>query len=152
MLADSWSMGVLVGLPIAIICIVLSLLAIAWGVMLIRDRDFDGWLLFWSSVLCLVATLAISGWAFYPYQAQYHKWHQSTGIIKTISSRFLGDGDSGTTQRFVVEFTNGDIRSCDDTRCALLKPGYKLTLTCKREWQFSGTDGWSCNYVRAQKG
>lgn len=144
LLADSWSLGVLILVPVTLVCLLIGFAFVIWGAI---TDDYDSGLGFFGGLLIIVVTVAAAGFGFYPYHTQYHKWHTSTNTVKSISSRFLGS-DSGTTQRFVVGFGNGELRSCDDTRCALVKVGDKLTLSCKRAWQFSGTDGWDCNYVK----
>ena len=150
----SWSIGVLVGGPIAAI----FFLAFAVGAFLLfralRKADaYDRGVvkgLAWTCVAAATLTVLIAAASFYPWKAEYHQWQGIQGEIQSISSRFLG-GDNSTTQRFVVRFKDGTVRSCDDTRCALYAAGDTLQLSCKREWQFSGTDGWSCNYVGGSK-
>lgn len=150
LLLDSWSLGVLIGLPLIIVFLIVLLLVIGFAFTMTDDGIGTKPLtLVIASVLTLI-TLVGSAWGYYPYSTSYHKWITIHGTVKQISSRFLGN-DKSTTQRFVVQFVNGDIRSCDDTRCALVKAGDYLALSCKRHWQFAGTDGWDCNYIRSEK-
>lgn len=145
MLADSLSIGVLVGVPVVAICLIVGVALIYLGVR--TDNSYgDGSFLMWGGIATVVITVGIAAYGFYPYSGEYHRWHETSGKVTEVSSRFLG-GDKSTTQKFVVRFANGDERGCLDTRCALVKVGDRLTLTCKRQWQFAGQDGWDCNYV-----
>lgn len=144
---STWSLGTAVGFPI----LVLSIIAlIGGGVWLIRrgrsvDDDFDR-----KSVIGLGAGLLVTALAFvvgtgigmYPYSAEYHQWREDTGTVTSIDSRF-----TSATQRVVVTLDDDRQRSCDDTRCAEVQVGDELTLSCKRHWQYTGTDGYDCNFV-----
>lgn len=139
-MSEHWSLGVIIGLPLFSLLVILLIGgAIAFYLADMTPLDF---------MLGAFALLVIGGMVFgyYPYSAQYHKWQPVKGEVQNVSSRFLGDGKS-TTQRFVVTFTDGRTRSCDDTRCALVKPGDTLGLYCKRSFQWASTPGWDCNYV-----
>jgi hypothetical protein len=141
---QSWSLGVLIGGPVALVFILLSLVAVAAGVVLWR-READA-LLFVLGAGSLVVTLGITGWAFYPYSSDYHKWTELTGEVVKVNDRFLQAG-KGVEQKYVVDFGDGEEYGCRDTRCSLIEPGERLTLSCKKAWQYTGRDGWDCNYV-----
>lgn len=142
-----WSLGVLIGVPILI---VLLLICAGWiGVSLSQDAG-----LAWIGVVAAVIILAFAAWAYYPYNAEYHKWNTVSGEVTAISSRLLttgSDDNKSINQRFVVTFADGANRSCDDTRCALVKVGDFLELQCKRHWQYAGVDGYDCNYRNHRK-
>lgn len=155
--ADRWSLGVLVGLPVAG---VLTLIGLALSALLFymwrttepggysSDRGlFRGG--FFGVVLLTLGVVVGTGILEWPWHAEYHRWTTVSGRVTAVSSRFLASDtkDGGTTQRFVVELAGIGQRSCDDTRCSLVKPGDRLTLSCKREWQYAGTPGWSCGFV-----
>jgi len=152
-----WSLGVIIGLPVTILICVLILVFIGYGVYLIRRdgaHEYGGWsiglMATVGGTVCLIIAVVIAAVAFFPYKAEYHQWRPVNGTIAHISSRILGTSDS-INQRFVVEFTDGRLRSCDDTRCALLHEGDWLALSCKRYWQYSGDSGYDCNYVEARR-
>lgn len=116
------------------------------------DRDS-----FWITsgvfgAIVALASIVIYVSSMWPFSWEYHQWAPANGTVEQVSSRTLADGNGGMTQRFVVRFDNGDERACDDTRCSLIKPGDQLALTCKREYQWVGEHGWSCNYVSSKRG
>ena len=160
-MTGTWSLGVLVGLPVAAAIVAALIVAsryaahrshTASGIMADDDRK----LLRGLSIASLAATavpVGITALTMWPYSAQYHRWEPKTGVVGSVSKRLIGDGDNGMSQRFVVSYReSGRQYGCDDTRCALIRPGDRLTLMCKREWQYSGTDGWSCNFGRVEAG
>lgn len=142
-LADSWSLGVLIGLPALVLIIAICLLFAWFG---FSDGETTIGV---CAVLALLVTL-IGGLAFFwPLHAEYHKWETTDGTIESIAKRIVG-GDK-ISEKFVVRYTDGRERGCLDTRCSLLKAGDKLTLTCKRSWQYAGTDGYDCNYIASSR-
>lgn len=145
------SLGVLIGLPAAGIITILCILVILWAVFAGDATEFT-----FGGFVCLILTLGITAFTFWPYHWEYHSWQPKQGTIASISNRFIASDTQGggTTQRFVVTFTNKNDPgpySCDDTRCSLLHKGDFLQLSCKREWQYSGNPGWSCNFVDARQ-
>lgn len=145
----SWSLGVKIGGPIAAVIVFLALayvIAMAtWRPDNPSDRADRPWWLA-GGVVALLIALAVPAGFFYPWSAEYHQWVPKHGTVAEIGSRFVG-ADKSTTQRFVVRLDDGGQYACDDTRCSLVKVGDLLSLSCKRHWQFAGTDGWDCNYV-----
>lgn len=142
-MTDRWSLGVLIGLP----ALTIGLLVLACIlVKLIRSDQDDAVIV----GFLLVGVLVGAGILYWPWKVEYHHWQHVAGQVKQVQSRFLSK-DHGTEQRFVVVFTDNRIRSCDDTRCSLLKPHDHLDLSCKRKWQWTGTPGWDCNYVRSSE-
>lgn len=144
----SWSLGVLIGIP------VLALFIIA-GVGLIflsrhmskQSHDYgEGRIVLYGAIATIVITVIVGVFSFYPYKYEYHSWQTVTGTVKNMDKRLVADGE-GMSEKFVVTYTNGNQRGCLDTRCADVKPGDTLTITCKRAWQFTGTDGYDCNFI-----
>jgi len=127
---------------------IMAIVAIVSGIMwLPRRGDYSAWgfVALCTAVACVVAGgIGIAG-TFPPFSMQYHRYVPYTGTVKQVNSRFIGDGQS-TSQFYPVQFTNGDIRRCDDSRCTALKPGDVVTLLCERTFQFNATEGWSCNW------
>lgn len=150
-----WSLGVLVGGPAFVLVIAVL---VTGGVWLLRRQwdDYDrGMAHFfgWGLVGVAVIVAIFAGVGFYPYSAQYHQWTPTSGVVATTNSRFLGDGNGGTSQKFVVTFKgSGQQYGCNDTRCASVKPGDSLTITCIRSFQWFGTPGYDCNFVSMKAG
>lgn len=89
--------------------------------------------------------VAVGMW---PYKADYHRWTAHSGTVSDVNRRMIADGNS-TSQKYVVRFTGSRQEyGCQDTRCALIRPGDRIDLACKRAWQYAGTDGWDCNFIR----
>lgn len=149
-----WSIGVLVGLPAGIIVFVggLVLAWFMWRDMAGYDDELQ-WFGFIGGCLASLAALVLLVIGLYPFDSQYHKWTTKTGTVAEVNRRMIANSDDGgTDQKFVIRFTSGTQEyGCNDTRCALVKKGDKVQLSCKRVWQYSGTDGWDCNYLRTEK-
>lgn len=141
------SLGLSLGLPLAIVGI-LALVAVAYYLLRVSPAyDARGWGI--CILACALALVVLTGWRMWPWEYEYHSWRNETGQIAEISSRLIGSSSS-LQQKFVVRFTDGRERGCEDTRCSLLREGDTLTLRCKRSWQFAGTDGWDCAYVSSK--
>lgn len=151
-----WSLETLIWMPVAalltLVCVVAAVLFLmGWRRERKSDRSYsDAGLFLGSGIVAIVCALMIVGgtaWGMWPYEAEYHQWRETSGVVQDIDSRLLSSSDSGPTERFVVTFEDGEQRSCDDTRCAQVSKGDKLTLACKRRWQWTGTHGYDCNYT-----
>lgn len=159
-----WSLGVLIGLPIAGVFALAGLAGIWAGVVARRrDRKRDypkGWLDSGAGLgigggaAILAVTLIITGLAMWPWTAEYHQWRPVSGTVTAVDSRLLSAGDrGGTDQKFAVRLAGSTQEyGCADTRCSLVKPGQHLELECKRVWQYAGTPGYDCAYVRSDGG
>lgn len=147
----SWSLGVLVGLPVTAAFITLGVAIIVRGLRAdweVLDLPRSAVVTF--GALIVATTLAIAFGSFWPFSAEYHQWRPVAGQVAAVQSRLIGDGGGGTTQKFVVRLKDdGSEYACEDTRCSLVKVGDRVDLSCKRAWQYTGTDGWDCNYVRS---
>lgn len=135
----SWSLGILIGIPA---CILLILIIMAFVAFCLFEGE-DG--IAFGGVVALIVALGVMAFAFYPYSGEYHQWRGVSGTVESIDKRLIKDGD-GMTERFVAQIDGAEY-GCDDTRCAGVKVGDELTLSCKREWQYTGTDGYGCKYV-----
>jgi hypothetical protein len=136
----------MVGLPLlVIVCVALAV----WGRWFWMNDEHDGAFGMVGMIvagLALVATLAGFGYGLYPYDMAYHSYRPVTGVATAdVQSRFLA-GDDGTTQNFLVTLPVGQYR-CDDTRCASIKKGDAVSLSCIKEWVYGGTDGYDCRFV-----
>lgn len=146
----SWSVGWYIGVGVTIIVGFIVLLAILLTVVAINDaRKGDGGVVGFAVGTWIVALLAGGGlfWAMYPpFDAEYHQWRDVTGEVTDVDKRLKATSGS-MEERYVVTIDGVGSRSCDDTRCSQVNVGDTLTLTCKREWQYTGTDGYACNFI-----
>lgn len=148
------SLGIIIGLPVAVVALIaLAVSFFAFGRFAKGCDDLDRGLAIgfkWASLGVAVVVLVIAAFAYWPYGWEYHSWQVTSGTIQTTSKRLVSTGDKSMEERFVVAFTDGRQRACDDSRCSLLKPGMTLTLRCKRAYQWGATPGYDCNYVGAR--
>jgi hypothetical protein len=146
---DKWTLSVLIGLPIVGFIALAFLAAIALGVWAFRDGDDDGATLVVGGVIGGVILLAATGYSYYPYRAEYHRWKPVAGEVDQVQSQPVSTWDGN--QKFVIRLKNNRLEyGCEDTRCSLLKPGERLELSCVQVWMYSGADGFDCNYVRSE--
>lgn len=145
-----WDQGLILALWIFGLIAVLSVILGVSGLVSAIRHNGEGWgapAMIASLGLIAVSALAMV-LAWFPFGAQYNRYVPVSGRVTNISSRFISDGSNSVNQRFVVTFANGLQRSCDDSRCALVKPGGTLTVTCERDFQFNApAEGWNCNFV-----
>lgn len=149
----SWSWGVLIGLPVAGICALVALVTVAFGlVMGLHDRKYghsglvggDGGVTAGVGAVLLVLTLAVTGIAMWPWEAEYHQWRPVSGTLSDVRHASADDADQRT-----VLLLRGDVRefACGDEACALVVPGMSVVLSCKRSWQ--PWAGYDCVYMSA---
>lgn len=104
----------------------------------------------WAPLVLIALTLGLTWWGMYPWNTEYHHWIPKSGVVARVDSRLIssGDGSGSPETKFVVMFT-GDQQQygVNDTRAAGVKQGDRLTITCVRTWQYSGTDGYDCNFI-----
>lgn len=153
-LETTWSLGTLIWLPISAL-LVIGL--IAFGEIAKRAREgastYDKGL--WTGTKWCSRALALlfvigTALGMYPYAGEYHQWRDVAGTVASIDNRLIGTGD-GMETKFVVRFADTDQQyGCDDTRCAQVREGDRLTLSCIRAWQYTGTDGYDCRFVSTE--
>lgn len=148
------SLGIIIGLPIVGILLILCVVGFFGFRWWAKNGDsYDHGLAVaakWSTIPAAVFILIGAAFVYWPLNWEYHSWQTTSGTIQTVSNRLVSTGDKSMEQRFVVQFTDGRQRACDDSRCSLLKPGMTLTLRCKRAYQWGSTPGYDCNYVGAR--
>jgi hypothetical protein len=144
---DRWTLGVTLGLPIAIILSALLLIAVIWlaGYGLYQgdgDKVYLGGLI----AFFLIIVVGISLFAFWPYKASYHRYYHVTGAVTQVGNRLISDDATKTmSQRFVLVI-DGISYGVDDTRASLVKVGDHVDLMCSRDYQFASKSGWVCNW------
>lgn len=144
------SLGLLIGLPAGLLAMFITGSLALYALHRWRTEDQYGGYHIVAAIAGAgwLGALVITGITMWPWSYEYHSWRNVDGQVAEVSSRLISAGDKGgSNQKFVVRFTDGRVRGVQDTRAALLKPGDQLTVRCKRAWQFSGTDGWDCNWV-----
>lgn len=151
----TWTLGLLIGLPVLVL-ITLVFVAVGTGLLVwwsANRHSCDSGIALalglasYAVALCLVVGTAIG---FYPWKAEYHQYVTKVGEVESIKARLLGSSGS-FQQKFVARFVDGRELACDDTRCALVKPGDTLILACKRTWQYAGVDGYDCRFVASKR-
>lgn len=161
--SGQWTLGVLIGLPIAVV-IVFLLLAVAglmqwYGRTRASRKSSYGWstrkyMLVWSPIVAAVAVIvaAITAFSFWPWHAEYHQYRDVTGTVEQVSSRLISAGDQGgSNQKFVVILQQrpGTPYGITDTRASLLHKGDPVHLRCIREYEFgSNNAGYNCKWGR----
>lgn len=154
----SWSLGVLIGLPVILVGIVVTVILSTFFLKKMQDAPIysmgydsvDRLFIKIPAGLILAALLGVLIFGFYPYKAEYHQWREVSGPVTQINSRIVSAGENSVNQKFVAEI-NGKAYGCNDTRCATVHVGDTLTLSCKRTWQYAGTDGYDCNFIRVER-
>lgn len=145
--------GVYIGIPVMLlILIVLAVVlrkVIHWDATGYGEEAERKWTIR-GVVTVMVAVAIIFTCFWWPFDMTYHRWTEKSGTVETSERRMLGNGKS-MSEMFVVKFKDDEtLYRCDDTRCALAKPGKEIRLLCKPEWEYAAVDGWVCRY--GQKG
>jgi hypothetical protein len=144
---ESWSIGFIIGVPIAVLLLLFFLAGIKWG------GDSEG--RFGAGVLAV----ACVAWLFLPWGlfvtggTDYHKFKPKSGEVAEIGHRQVSKG-KGMEEKFVIRFKDGAQEyGVSDTRAGLVKVGDIVTIKCKRSYQFASESGYDCRWVsRIPKG
>lgn len=144
------TLGTYVGIPVTVLVLVALALGLRW---LLRwepgpaEDDVMRYVAIGAAVTAIVATGGIFTGSWWPFDMDYHRWHERSGSVDVAERRLLGGGDSGMSEVFVIRFVgDSTLYRCDDTRCALAKPGKEVRLLCKPVWEYAAVDGWECRY------
>lgn len=142
--------GVIIG---AVICVIAALVCLLGGFFLAAGerRGQRGPIIF-GGIFCSLLSLAGLVLVLFPFQGDYLSYHTKTGVVQATGKRLIQSGSGSTAslnQRIAVTFKDGGTYGCDDTRCSLLQPGDRLTLSCEKDWQWHGTSGWVCQFGSA---
>lgn len=154
MTGPRWSLGVLVGLPIAALCALSLAVVLIIGIRMLRSpsRDDRDWAVLQAcfSGALLVVVVVVTGFVMWPWDVRFHQWRPVSGTVQQTSSRLIPVGDRGVEQRIVLLIA-GKPYGCDDTRCALLQPGDTVHLACKPEYQLAGEAGEGCEFLSSSR-
>lgn len=142
-LADTPSVGLWLGVPLAGIVIVICA---AFCIGFLVSKPYDWGIGFTIAAVIGIVTLIGTGLAMWPWKHDYHYYVPVSGKVERVSNRFISNGDKGVSQRFVVVL-NGKPYGIDDTRASLLKEGDPVKLHCKKEFDWGSSDnGWACKW------
>lgn len=136
---------------IGVFCLIGSLCGIAWWLFdpFEHGRGWsfaEGGLIGGGSWVLFLGLFTLM--AFPPLPGQYNTYVPKSGIVAKVGTRFIASDTSGggSTEKFAVQLTNGQVYGCNDTRCSVLKPGQPVTLLCERVFQWNSSEGWDCNF------
>lgn len=146
---DSWSLGVLIGLPLAcliVLGLLLAFVVMLWGRLDIEEEEYHfeysmGALI---SGVALLTTLGITLSGLYPYREDFHRYYKVSGNVEQVAHRQISDGNT-MSERYVLVI-GGEPYGVDDTRASLVHEGDHVTLMCKKEWVYNSESGWACNW------
>jgi hypothetical protein len=104
------------------------------------------------AAIAAAATVTLTWWGMYPWHAEYHQWTPVSGVVDTIDSRLVSAGDKAMEDKYVVTFVGRTEQyGVLDTRAAGVKSGDRITITCVRRYQWSGSHGYDCNFVSLER-
>lgn len=154
-MAQQWDTGYMITMIVTILITGTAVLTVVGSFItaLVTQGSRGVGVLLVSAVVVLVAGAA-GTWNAWPFDGQYHRYQPLGGTVASISSRLIASGTSGggSTQKFVLTFTDGSALGCNDTRCSAVKTGDKVTLMCERAYQWNApSPGWDCNWGRDQQ-
>lgn len=156
-IADVPSMGMLLGLPAGILCIVGFLVAYRyakrWQDRESRDDRYGDyklalavkWVALGLAAVALVATAA----SMYPFKHDYHWWVDKGGVVTEVSKRLVPVDGGGMQEKYVFTI-DGKAYGVIGTRASLVKPGQRVKIRCKKvfEWGTSlASHGWDCKWA-----
>lgn len=143
------SQGLLFGLPLLTASIILVIWLISKAESIADSLDIGTKIVQVTGVIVVFVLLLVGFIGYWPLKTEYHFWKNTEGQVTDINSRLIGP--NGGETKYVVTLEGIGERGCNDTRCATVKVGDKLTLKCKRVYQWGGTPGYDCNFVRNEK-
>jgi hypothetical protein len=130
------------GIPALILGLIVCLLAIAGAARLNRGDRGGFWIMSFIPIAAILALIIVPLFALWPYQGDYHRFQPVRGTVAKVETRSF---DSV----YVITYQEGAVVRCDDSRCANIHAGDRLSLLCTKEHQFGsplGADGWGCRW------
>jgi hypothetical protein len=155
-MTESWSLGWIIGGPIAIILLLLILAATiaCFRLAFAEPGEYGFWMgagITVGLIGMLLTAFFMTPWGFYPTGgSDYHKYKPKTGEVSEVGRRLLPSGEKSMEEKIVVRFKGSNQEyGVTDTRAALLKPGDTLVIKCKKSYDFGSVAGFDCKYVSA---
>lgn len=143
-----WQLSFLIGLPIGLSFTIAGLCVALWCFRKWQKGAgyFNPDWGFFSICGAIVTLLAggLTALSLVPYDAEYWQWRPVDGVVQSVDSRLLKDGE-GMSERYVLTI-NGTPYGVDDTRAATVAAGDKVRLMCTKEWQWAADDGYACRW------
>lgn len=150
-----WDTGYLIGMVITIIVTAGGLIAAiaAFITALITKGERGVGVLVSGAIVFVIAGIVgtVIAW---PFDGQYHRYVPMGGTVTQVSSRLIASDTSGggSTQKFVLTFSDGTALGCNDTRCSQVGKGDVVKLLCERSYQFNApSPGYDCNWGQDRK-
>jgi hypothetical protein len=88
-------------------------------------------------------------WAMaFTLSGDYHAWTVKEGTAEKVAKRLIAT-DNGMSERYVVTMGDGQPYGIDDTRATLIEEGDRLSLRCKKDYQWGvprEAHGWACRW------
>lgn len=79
--------------------------------------------------------------------SDYHAWNAKEGTVDRVAKRLIAT-ENGMSERYVVTMS-GQPYAIDDTRATLIEKGDRISLRCKKEYQWGvprEAHGWACRW------
>ncbi len=116
--ADTPSLGILVGLPVAFLLAAVAVIALVVALRARRtasryDRG-DMTFVACCAAAALVVVVVATAVAMWPWKYEYRFWQPVEGNVQEISKRLVANGDKGMSEKFVVTI-NGFSRTASTT-------------------------------------
>jgi hypothetical protein len=131
------------------ICLLLCLGGLGIGVLNLSDGRGYGWGWIAGSIVSAIVVLVAWWWGMaFTLSGDYHAWNVKEGTVERVAKRLVSAGDKGMAERYVVTI-NGRPYGIDDTRAALVEPGDKVSLRCKKDYEWGvprEAHGWACRW------
>jgi hypothetical protein len=145
LLADTPTLGLLTGVPVAILLTLGCLFVLTIAIIGQRKEGGFGGLIA-GTVATLLVVVGIACFALWPFKHDYHFWVPKGGTVTEVDKRLVPAGDSGMEEKFVLTI-DGQPYGVTDTRAATVRKGDRVDIACKRAYEWGSTNhGWDCRW------
>jgi hypothetical protein len=148
--------GTIAGVVGLVVCLGLCAAAFAWGLRgTIRSYDLVPSRALRCTGAVLVALVCVAAWWWgmaFTLSGDYHSWNVKEGTAEKVAKRLIAT-DNGMSERYVVTM-DGQPYGIDDTRATLIEEGDRLSLRCKKDYQWGvprEAHGWACRWNGAAR-